>query len=359
MIPSRKFITIDQAAALLKCTPRDLETVLLNCNKSPDGLLANGTPGWYRSTIESWFLNGEIYDTKIHLVNWRKILLIIAEFRICVETIRCVTVEGMEPQVLPENFAGNLFEFASQWENTVREQMSFELRNSLDRTLNDIQPVQIFPIPQLSAPTLLYAPLDCPVWSRAIHIATVLRSIRRMISEIRLCYITANTHTMVCTISGFCDALEEALETLRNVQISKLEYTEETEHTINTTVSRSNLPKWKNDSRTWLAMVESELNILHSDGDNELAIKVASKLAESVRDGGDGRCTTSPSVVASNLKVELREVHEILEKLENLGVISEYNPAGFQGDEQQWKRVDINKGIGTKLLICHEISEKN
>lgn len=120
----------------------------------------------------------------------------------------------------------------------------------------------------------------------------------------------------------------------------------------------SALPKLKKDKQAWLKMVEAELQSSFPDGDNELVFKVASQLAESVREGSGGRCTTSASIVASKLKVQLSEAHAAFETLEKLGVVSEYNPAGFEGNEENWKRVDINKGTGTQLLICHDIVRK-
>jgi ribosomal protein S25 len=118
----------------------------------------------------------------------------------------------------------------------------------------------------------------------------------------------------------------------------------------------SELPTLKKDKQSWLEMVEAELKDHFPDEDSKLVFTVASKLAESIREGGGGQCTTSPSIIASNLKIEVSEVHAALEKLEKIGVVSEYNPAGFQGSEENWKRVDIGKGIGTQLLICHEIT---
>jgi hypothetical protein len=118
----------------------------------------------------------------------------------------------------------------------------------------------------------------------------------------------------------------------------------------------SQLPKWKKDRETWLAMVSEQLNTHEPDGDHEFVNKVASTLAESAREGSGGQCVAGPALISSRLKVEISEVEAALEKLEKLGVVSEYNPSGFQGNEANWKKVDINKGPGTRLLVCHERS---
>lgn len=115
------------------------------------------------------------------------------------------------------------------------------------------------------------------------------------------------------------------------------------------------LPQWTNGSLVWIYDVEHFFTEFYIPGeDAELVYAVAIRVSAQANKDTGRNCNLTNKTIAKHCGRETQHVRAALETLEDLGLLSAYQPNGAKANQPNWKQIPAGNEPLKRMLVCHD-----